>query len=399
MNDRDRLSLEIDKCLAGELDQRESVLICHHTPLILQKLGLQDYPILFSQRHVHNCLHPKGERSQWHGLYRDDLLELPGQLCEPAIVYDSLSSDDSIVVATGTVDLDDLPIIASIRIDGEGQYKFEKLNSNYLTSIYGHEHFANIINRSINEDGILYVNKEKTQELGNLSQLQLLRGLPQIGYEGIIHKSENIVNSETKPIFNKSEVEEFNQKWKDRGIYLIETNDWKIVNNGFYKLMMQDKPFKNGIIWQQPVLTLNLDGTLKFDEERANTIKTIDWIMSEEKGFYKNNPDVCDEWNEQSKQFYEIRKDLLNDIECMFAPCEDQMEEFNKAVKFIKEKMHDEYLNVAGWERCPGRPGYIQEKKDYQNPKVDSVENVKNVSESVPMEQEIKQEKHPSRNW
>ena len=71
-------------------------------------------------------------------------------------------------------------------------------------------------------------------------------------------------------------------------------------------------------------------------------------FTAEEKEFYKNNPDVLDEWNEQSKQFNELQEQLLNDIEYMFAPREDQMEEFGVAVKFIKEKMYDQYLDAAG---------------------------------------------------
>ena len=194
MNDAIRLKGEINKCLKGKLNPRESLMICKHTPKILQKLGLPDYPILFSQSHVRNCLHKKGRRSNWHGLKIKDLLALPKQLSNPAIVYDSLSSEESIVVATGTVDCDCLPIIASIRLNGKGQYQFEKINSNYLTSVYGHEHFENIISRCIRENVLLYVDKNKTQELGNLSQLQLLRGLPQLGYNGILQQSNNIVN-------------------------------------------------------------------------------------------------------------------------------------------------------------------------------------------------------------
>ncbi len=81
-----------------------------------------------------------------------------------------------------------------------------------MTSVYGKNDYDQWLSKAIDKNCILYVDKEKTQELGNLSQLQLLRGLPQLGYDGIIHKSENIVNSEIKPILDNAKIQEFNQK-------------------------------------------------------------------------------------------------------------------------------------------------------------------------------------------
>ncbi len=177
-SDVERLGKEITACLNGQMDRQESLMITEHTPQLLQQVGLEDLPILFSQGHVRNCLHEKDNNPHHHGLDRSHLELLPYTLAEPAMIFDSLTAS-GIVVATGQADRDGLPVIASIRPSGSGQYHFEKLDSNYLTSVYGKDRFENFLKRNIEEGNVLYVNKEKTQVLGNLAKLQLLGRLPQ----------------------------------------------------------------------------------------------------------------------------------------------------------------------------------------------------------------------------
>lgn len=205
---RERLSNEIEAVLNNELDIWESVMISPHTPAILQEIGLTDYPILMSQRHVRNCLHEKGKSSRWHGLSKEYLSNIAEYLSNPAIIYDSLTGDESVVVVTDQVDSDKLPIIVSIKTNGSGQYEFNVISTNYLTSTYGHEHLENIIDRAIQGDDVLYVNKEKTQALEAFSSLQLLgRFSNSIEFNQIIHKSNNIVN-ETEELVLTDKVEE-----------------------------------------------------------------------------------------------------------------------------------------------------------------------------------------------
>ena len=194
MTNKNRLLEDIEKALNKELNPRESILICEHTPKILIQLGLNDYPILFSQSHVRNCLHPKGNNPHWHGLDKGFLSDIESHLENPCVVYDSLGRDDSVVLVLNAVDSEGLPIIASLDFDGIGQYHFKKINSNYLTSVYGHENIEGTLTKAMDLNFILYVNEKNTTELGNLSKLPLLRGLPQLGYKGIIHKSENFIN-------------------------------------------------------------------------------------------------------------------------------------------------------------------------------------------------------------
>ncbi|MBQ0040968.1 MAG: hypothetical protein KBS56_02975 [Clostridiales bacterium] len=192
MDNRARLEKEVRQALSGELSKRETILIRADTPMLLQQIGLKNLPIVFSQRHLRNCLHEKGRNPHWHGLDIELMCSLAELLEEPVAIYDSLSSEDSVVCVLSAVDCDNLPVIASLRLDTEGQYHFEKINSNYLTSVYGKEKLDSALGRAIECDFLLYADKKRTQELGNLIKLQLLDGLPQSEFNKIIHQSNNM---------------------------------------------------------------------------------------------------------------------------------------------------------------------------------------------------------------
>ena len=204
LKNKERLSKEIDAVVNNKLQISESVMVARRTPKILQDVGLNDYPILMTQKHIRNCLHDKGKSARWHGLTKEYLSNLNEYLAHPAIIYDSLSGDDSIVVVTDQVDGDKYPIIVSIKVNGVGQYEFNVISANYLTSTYGHEHLENIIDRAVKGDDVLYVNKEKTRNLEALSKLQLLSRFSKTsGFNTIIHQSSNIVKNGVQKLTNQ----------------------------------------------------------------------------------------------------------------------------------------------------------------------------------------------------
>ena len=192
MDDKTRLSQQIDNTL-NHPELYKSVMICAHTPRVLLQLGLKDYPILMSQKHVRNCLHAKGKNPHWHGLDKSDLIGLIDQLQAPALVMDSLNDDYSIIAVTSTVDKDRLPIIATLRCYGKGQYELATLQSNYLTSVYGKDRFDNFLDKYVQAHALLYADKEKVQSLEQFSQLQLLQAYSFcFGRNNIIRQSFNV---------------------------------------------------------------------------------------------------------------------------------------------------------------------------------------------------------------
>lgn len=161
-------------------------------------------------------MHEKGNNSHWHGLKKEDLLDITNQLESPAIIMQSRSDKDSIILVAENVDSDKLPIIISIKPNGRGVYNLEKIDANYLTSIYGKNNFANFLKNNIEENRILFAQKNKIQNLELFSKLQLFKAFPN-GFEfnKILHQTISTVNSneEEKAAFDEKDywMVEFNE--------------------------------------------------------------------------------------------------------------------------------------------------------------------------------------------
>lgn len=187
---------QVDEVLAGKASRFNDLKVCD-TPQILIDVGCQQLPIFYTQRHLRDALKAKGnigESIHHHGLTTEQIKNIPIELQNPVMVYDSLSRNDSIVVVTSERDKDNSPIIAVLRPNGSAKYNLEVVDSNFLLSVHGRENFSNQIIRALQNDKMLYCNKQKSQELFSVLGLQLSKGLNSLDFDTIIHQSRNIVN-------------------------------------------------------------------------------------------------------------------------------------------------------------------------------------------------------------
>lgn len=187
---------QVDEVLAGKASRFNDLKVCD-TPQILIDVGCQQLPIFYTQRHLRDALKAKGnigESIHHHGLTTEQIKNIPIELQNPVMVYDSLSRNDSIVVVTSERDKDNSPIIAVLRPNGSAKYNLEVVDSNFLLSVHGRENFSTQIIKALQNDKMLYCNKQKSQELFSVLGLQLSKGLNSLDFDTIIHQSRNIVN-------------------------------------------------------------------------------------------------------------------------------------------------------------------------------------------------------------
>lgn len=80
-----RILHEVNDVLNKSNHRYDSVMISANTPKILRKLGLKNLPILLSAKHVRNCLHKKENNPHWHGLSKQNIIDLKEQIKAPTI--------------------------------------------------------------------------------------------------------------------------------------------------------------------------------------------------------------------------------------------------------------------------------------------------------------------------
>ncbi len=184
-------SQQVDDVLEGKANRYSDLKVCD-TPQKLIDVGCEQLPMLFTQKHLRNAVKPKNLK-ETHGLSVDQLKKMPIMLNEPVMIYDSLSRSDSLVVITSEFDSENNPIIISVQPNGSGKYNLERVNTNFITSIYGRENFVKHLEREIKSDNLLYADKQKSQELFSVLGLQFSKGLNNLDFNIIIHQSRNIV--------------------------------------------------------------------------------------------------------------------------------------------------------------------------------------------------------------
>ena len=198
---------QVDKVLAGNANRYNDLKVCD-TPDILLQIGCEQLPMFYTHKHLRDAMRKKGnsgEAVHHHGLAVEQIKEIPEQLKDPVMIYDSLSRSDSIVVVTSMLDKDDCPIVAAIRPHGKARYELEFVDSNFVLSFHGRENFESQLNRALKNDKLLFCNKQKSQELFRVLGLQLSEGVNNLSFDTIIHQSRNIVKGFDKTSDKKEE--------------------------------------------------------------------------------------------------------------------------------------------------------------------------------------------------
>ena len=204
---------QVDDAVSGKMARGYSVFV-GKTPNLLEKAGLEQRPMLINQAHLRDIVHEKtNDNAHYHGIDINIIKQLSKLLKNPVAIYDSISNDNrnnSICVVTNKFDGDGNPIIVSIR-SSENNVKYYDVSfntvrsekSNYATSVYGKDNFRYHLEAILDNDSFIFVSKSGTEKLLNKIiprlnsdiKLQLLERLDNLGYNTIIHKSNNVVNT------------------------------------------------------------------------------------------------------------------------------------------------------------------------------------------------------------
>ena len=205
--DEDRLAAQIESIFNGSFESRDNIKICNETPIELQSIGCEKLPVFYTVKHFNDAIKSKDKHSHKHGLDISLIKKIPTLIYNPVMIFDSTTKQDSIIIVTEEFDSDMLPIVISLKPNGTAVYQLNEVDSNFLTSIYGRNHFINFVNNSLINDSLLYINKIKSQALLNGLGLQSSASIQLPNSNGIIHPSRNIVNTR-----NIEEIKKFKEK-------------------------------------------------------------------------------------------------------------------------------------------------------------------------------------------
>ena len=198
---------QIDEVIAGKYPRYDALKICD-TPQILLDVGCEQLPILYTQGHLKKALEKKDEKKHRHGLSVDQVKNIYSKIEKPVMLYDSLTRDDSIMILTDEIDASNNPVMISICANGTGSYQAQIVSSNFATSIYGKNNIENHLQLVLEQQKVLFYDKNKSQELFSVLGLQFPEGFNNLDYNIIIRRSDHVVKNDISDEYDLSIAEE-----------------------------------------------------------------------------------------------------------------------------------------------------------------------------------------------
>lgn len=191
---KDTFEKQVDDALNGKINKRNALYVSD-TSNILLRVGMKQLPMLFTQNHLNKAIKPKSSiDSHNHGLTVEQIKHMPEIVAHPAIIMDSMSTNEDIVLVSDILDNDKLPIILVVHPNGQGVYELVTQPTNFIKSYYGRNNFKNYVYKAMLNGDLLFIDKSKSQSLYQQMGLQLPHGFYKLGFDKIIHRSNNIVN-------------------------------------------------------------------------------------------------------------------------------------------------------------------------------------------------------------
>ncbi|MDD5712807.1 MAG: hypothetical protein PHY31_08655, partial [Smithellaceae bacterium] len=154
---------QLDDIAAGKITNRREPVTISETPQVLVGLGADQLPLVITHGTIEKTTTGK------HGVSFETLKQLPRQLADPVMVFDSATEKGSLVVMT-ELRQDGKTIVAAIELSKESGHNIV----NDIVSVHQREseqHFINWINQGL----LRYMNRSKSRAWSMASGLQLPR--------------------------------------------------------------------------------------------------------------------------------------------------------------------------------------------------------------------------------
>lgn len=183
---------DVDLFLAHGFHCYDDVRICE-TPTLLTQAGFKQLPVLVTKTHLDHILAPESKGG--HEISPNLVKRLPELLAEPAMLLNCPTNDEALVAVLCAVDQKRHPIIVPIKPSAQkGRLDSRETDVNMALTVFGKNNFHQYLKRIAARNDVLYVNKEKSQELERLCQNQFLDTILNLGFDYILQTPRCLVN-------------------------------------------------------------------------------------------------------------------------------------------------------------------------------------------------------------
>lgn len=170
-------SEQVDKYIADKLPSGD-FLYLGETPTVLQNLGLPNNEVILKQSKLKTLMQESNNNTdKLHGLTIETIKKIPEAIANPLNILQSSTDKNSVVIITDLADANEMPIIASIEVNYDGQIGNIDFLSNRLTSAYGKNNYDRFMKTEIAKGNLLYDIDEGIIKELPATRLQLPKGI------------------------------------------------------------------------------------------------------------------------------------------------------------------------------------------------------------------------------
>lgn len=361
----ENFSSEIDKALNNKLQANTQVKARDYTPQILVDNGVDNLPMLITQRHIKSTIYTLQEAENlglptknvnYHGLGKDLLIKAIDNLDSPQAIYKT--SENNYLVVTEFKDNNGKEIVIPIQINGNGRYNNVFIDENQIKSVYGRNNLNNYINKNNFEQ--IY---KKNEELDFNEGIQYSNVANSSIKDSITPQNEN-VNTTTKYSMQESE--------NNSGSFSMQDNQGRTLTKE------QQEYFKDSKIKDRNGLLMTVyHGTNNdfniFDKQYVSK-------NTKNAGFYGDGfyftPD-----KESARQYGKSSKEVYLDIKNPFS--------FSELSKYNGEDYYSDYVQIKNLVELNSEWGNIPVKFNDKNTWGDIYEDVKAMLDGNKTDEEI----------
>ena len=144
-------------------------VILNATPYLLEKIGFEYLPIIATRKHLENIMKPLNSvmhnpYEHPHGLTPDMIIEAVHALEHPICVFQSENKPQRVVAVTEVQDMTEKFIVIPLEPNCNISYKkIPQMYVNLAASIYGHDEIAKVINKSIENNRMLFIDEKRSR--------------------------------------------------------------------------------------------------------------------------------------------------------------------------------------------------------------------------------------------
>lgn len=362
---------EIDKALNNKLPSNTQLKARDYTPEILVKNGVENLPMLITQKHVKSTIYTLQQAQalklpikgiNYHGLGKELLIKAIDNLDNPKTIYKQ--NDNNYLIVTEFKDKNNKEIIVPIQIKGKGLYNNVYIDENQIKSVYGRNNLEKYIKD--NNFEIIY-NKIEASALNEGVQ-----------YPNISNNASTNSITPTEAEVNTTNSNSTQESTK----YSINSEESTLKDNRGRTLSKeQQKYFKDSKVKDEKgnLLTVYHGTPNDFTQFSYDFIGSNGTALG--KGFYLTDDiNIADSYGKDGKVmelYVDIKKPLsLNSINI-------SKNEYKKFIKAVDKKTEGQFLSDYGEVEYEGYNNVLNraiDSYDYNENDVDLVHEVFNTA-------------------